>query len=40
MRFLCHLPPWILHLKNKKEGYMNLATVHIPPFIEIVNYRL
>lgn len=30
---------WILHLKNKK-GYMNLATVHIPPFIEIVNYRL
>ena len=23
--------PWILHLKNKKEGYMNLATVHIPP---------
>lgn len=31
---------WILHLKNKKEGYMNLATVHIPLFIEIVNYRL
>ena len=37
---ITHLPPWILHLKNKKEGYMNLATVHIPPFIEIVNYRL
>ncbi len=31
-------------LKTKRgvyeEGYMNLATVHIPPFIEIVNYRL
>ena len=37
---ITHLPPWILHLKNKKKGYMNLATVHIPPFIEIVNYCL
>ena len=34
-----HLPRGFSFLKTKK-GYMNLATVHIPPFIEIVNYRL
>jgi len=34
-----HLPRRFSILRTKK-GYMNLATVHIPPFIEIVNYRL
>ena len=38
-RRIVHLPRRFSILKTKK-GYMNLATVHIPPFIEIVNYRL
>lgn len=33
------MPRGVSILKTKK-GYMNLATVHIPPFIEVVNYRL